>query len=110
MKATYKVNSNLIFEIESKEQKGLFEELSNIQEVFGENSCGKCKSTDLQYRVRENDGNKFYEIKCKKCGARFSFGVHKQGGGLFPKRKDSEGKWLNSGGWLKWNAETKTEE
>jgi len=28
------------------------------------------------------------------------------GGGLFPKRKDSEGNWLPDKGWTKWNKET----
>jgi hypothetical protein len=34
----------------------------------------------------------------------------KKGGRLFPKRKDKEGKWLNNGGWVKWNPDTQKEE
>jgi hypothetical protein len=45
-----------------------------------------------------------------KCGARLSFGVHKKGGGLFPKRKDNEGNWLSDNGWVKWNPKTEKAE
>lgn len=110
MKAVYKVDERLTFELEATDQKGIFAELSSIQEIFGESQCGKCNSHDLKFVVREVDDNKYYEIRCKKCGAKFSFGQAKKGGTLFPKKKDADGKWFNSGGWLKWNSETKTEE
>ena len=35
-------------------------------------------------------------------GAALSFGQHKKGDTLFPKRKDEKGNWLENGGWHKW--------
>jgi hypothetical protein len=35
--------------------------------------------------------------------------VHKKGGGLFPKRKDKDDKWLPDAGWMKWDADKKKE-
>jgi len=105
MQVMFKMNDRITVTLESKDQKELFEELGNLQEIFGHNECGKCKKTDLKYQVREVDGNKFYDLICKSCGARLAFGSHKKGGTLFPKRKDEEGKYYNNGGWLKWNRE-----
>jgi hypothetical protein len=103
MKLTYKINNKLSFEIEGEGQKEIFKELSAIQEIFSEESCGLCKSTNLRYVVRNVDGNDYYEIRCIDCGAILAFGQHKKGGTLFPRRKDDEGKWLPNRGWHKYN-------
>ena len=110
MKATYKVSDNLSFEIETEKQSSLFAEIAKIQEVFSEPCCGKCKKTNLQYRVRENDGNLFYELRCRDCQAKLHFGVKKVGGEIFPKRKGADGEWVVDSGWLKWNKNTQQEE
>lgn len=115
MKVSFLVRPELLIEIEEKSQKGLFEALAEAQEVFGEKVCGKCKGTDLKFSVRTNkDEDKFYEIVCQKCGARLSFGCHKKGDTLFPKRmeEDEKGnkKYLNNHGWTKWNKEKKVNE
>lgn len=110
MKLTVKLSDVLSAELEASDQKDIFEELSSLQEVFGQNQCGKCKGTNLKFQVREVDGNKFYETRCQSCGAKLSFGAHKKGNSIFPRRKDSEGKYLNNGGWLKWNKEKGIEE
>jgi hypothetical protein len=105
MKATFKVRSNLVIELEAGNQKDLFEKLSDYQEVFGVTKCGKCKSEELKFVVREDkDKNKYYELQCK-CGARLSFGSHKIGETLFPKRKGDDDKWLPDNGWTKWDKE-----
>jgi hypothetical protein len=52
----------------------------------------------------------YYELRCADCGARLSFGSMKKGGGLFPRRKDSEGNWLPDRGWVKWNPKTEKNE
>jgi hypothetical protein len=57
--------------------------------------------------VRENDGNEYYELRCTDCGAKMAFGANKKGGGLFPRRKDTEGNWLPDNGWQRWNTKTK---
>lgn len=104
MKVTYNsANGRLLAEIEGESQKDIFQEISKFQEVFEENTCGKCKGQDIKYVVRNVDDNHYYELRCNSCGAKLAFGVHKKGGGLFPKRKDGDN-WLPDNGWLKWNA------
>jgi ribosomal protein L40E len=111
MKLTYTTkNGRLKVELEGDSQKDLFEAISKFQEVFDETSCGKCASENLRFVVRNVEDNLYYELRCLDCGARLSFGVHKKGGGLFPKRKDNDGKWLPDGGWLKWNPKTEQSE
>ena len=105
MKINYKLG-NLNVEFESDTIKDIFTQLAVFQEVFGELACGKCGSEKLRFIVRENDGNEYYELRCLDCGARLSFGVHKKGGGLFPKRKDADNNWLPDKGWQKWNNKT----
>lgn len=110
MKLTYTTkNGRVKVELEGESQKDIFEAISKFQEVFDETNCGKCQSENLRFVVRNVDDNLYYELRCLDCGARLSFGVHKKGGGLFPKRKDGD-KWLPDGGWVKWNAKTESME
>jgi translation initiation factor 2 beta subunit (eIF-2beta)/eIF-5 len=110
MKLTYTTkNGKIKAELEGESQKDLFSELNRFQEVFEESTCGKCGSEDIKYIVRNVDDNQYYELRCTKCGARLSFGAHKKGGGLFPKRKDGDN-WLPDGGWVKWNPKTEKAE
>jgi translation initiation factor 2 beta subunit (eIF-2beta)/eIF-5 len=111
MKLTYTTkNGRITAELEGESQKDLFGELNKFQEVFEENICGKCGNEDVKFVVRTVDDNQYYELRCSKCGARLAFGVHKKGGGLFPKRKDNDGKWLPDNGWVKWNPKTEQSE
>jgi hypothetical protein len=110
MKVTYNAKTKeLIASFESDTSKDLVGQLASFQEVFG-HKCGKCGCDDVKYVVRTVDENEYYELRCTKCGARLSFGANKKGGGLFPKRKDSDGNWLPDGGWVKWNSQTKSVE
>lgn len=102
MKAIYKIGDKLEFELEGAGQKEIFKELAIIQEIFAEEKCGLCGSTNLRFVVRNVDGNDYYELRCNDCGAILAFGQHKKGGTLFPKRKDDEGNWLQNKGWHKW--------
>jgi hypothetical protein len=110
MRLTY-TNGKLRTEFEGT-QADVFGQLAQFQEVFEESKCGKCNSDDLRYVVRENDGNKYYELHCKKCRAKLAFGQHKnEQKTLFPKRKASandptgleKGAWLPDRGWLRWD-------
>jgi hypothetical protein len=92
-------------EVSGETMKDVFAELAELEQVFGVTTCGKCGGDDLSYVVRTVDDNDYYELRCKNstCRARLSFGVNKKGGGLFPKRKDKDEKWLPDGGWMKWD-------
>jgi len=111
MQIQFKVNPKLIITLEGDKETDVFEQLASVQEVFGQNTCGKCGCEDCKFVVRsEKEENKYYEMRCPQCHAALSFGCHKKGGGLFPKRKDEEGKWIGSNGWGQWNPETKKKE
>ncbi len=94
MKVTYRTPGNkLAIEIDAATVKDLFAHVAEIQSVFeADSSCGVCGETSISYRVRENDGNKYYEWVCRNhaCGAKLNFGQYKQGGGLFVKTWDSD--------------------
>tara|TARA_S200002703_G_scaffold20667_5_gene17031 strand:- start:18403 stop:18735 length:333 start_codon:yes stop_codon:yes gene_type:complete len=103
MKVLFKPSDKLTFEIEGAGQKEIFKGLAMVQEVFSEAKCGVCGSENIKFVVRTVEGNDYYELRCMDCGAALSFGQHKKGDTLFPKRKDEKGNWLENGGWHKWN-------
>ena len=106
MKVNYtSANGRVSVELEGDGQKDIFAQIARFQEVFEESKCGKCGSENLKFVVRTVDDNEYYELRCADCGAKLAFGVHKKGGGLFPKRKDGDS-WLPNGGWVKWNSKT----
>lgn len=47
--------------------------------------CGHCQSNNIAFNHRVASGYDFYALRCRKCGAEFSFGQRRDGGGLFPK-------------------------
>jgi hypothetical protein len=102
MKVIYNASDRLQFELEGSGQKEIFKELAIIQEIFSEHKCGMCNKDDIKFIVRNIDGNDYYELRCNDCSAVLSFGQHKKGGTLFPKRKDDDGKYLPNKGWHKW--------
>lgn len=108
MKLRYKANNKLEFEVEGAGQKEIFKEIAAIQEIFGEDNCGMCGNNNVKFIVRSVDGNDYFELKCCdiKCGAVLSFGQHKKGGTLFPKRKDENNNYLPNNGWHKWKKES----
>ncbi len=111
MKVNYTTNNNKIsVEIEGDSHRDIFEQVSRFQEVFEQGTCGKCSSEDIKYVVRTVEDNQYFELRCANCAARLSFGANKKGGGLFPRRKDSDGSWLPDSGWVKWNAKTEKNE
>jgi hypothetical protein len=116
MKVTMQVTPKIKVEFESTAQTDMFKQLSELQEVFGEERCGKCKANNLKFVVRTVKENNYYELRCQKCNAVFSFGIHRSTGNtLFPKRRDNDdgevtgepNGWLPDNGWLKWDPEQK---
>tara|TARA_B100001123_G_C15317614_1_gene1026710 strand:+ start:966 stop:1301 length:336 start_codon:yes stop_codon:yes gene_type:complete len=111
MKLTYTTrNGKISVEVEGDSHRDLFEQINKFQEVFEEDVCGKCGHENIRFVVRTVDDNSYYELRCSSCGARLAFGANKKGGGLFPRRKDSEGNWLPDNGWVKWNPKTERNE
>jgi len=106
MKVQVKVSPKVIVEAEGNKQNEVFEQLATLQEVFGQEQCGKCGNDNLRFVVREVEGNKFYELHCVKCRAKLIYGAHKSGNTLFPKRKEGDD-YLPDKGWLKWDREKK---
>lgn len=102
MRFTYKPTSKISVEFDADDIKDGVEKLYHLQEILEQYRCGKCKKGNVRFVVRENDENKFYEIRCLSCKAKLELGVHKKGGTLFPKRKDKDGKYLDNDGWIVW--------
>lgn len=82
----------------------------NNTDILKTEVCGKCGNSDVACIHREVDGNSYYELRCKQCGAKLAFGANRVGGGLYFKRKDKEGNNLGSDGWVKYNPKTGKEE
>lgn len=111
---------------ESDKISEIFNQLSKMDEVFGETRCGKCDSSNIHYRLRKATDDKkkkefiYPEMICKHCYSKLSYGQTEEGT-LFPIRfvredgeyvKDSDGKNIPKGknGWVKFNKETGKEE
>jgi hypothetical protein len=106
MKAHYRTkNGQYTVEVDGNNIKEVIKNIATVQEVLeAETQCGmdQCKSVNIRFQVRENDGNEYYELVCKDCGARFEFGQHKKTPTLFPKRSEN-GKFLPNRGWSKYD-------
>ncbi len=99
-----KIQVNISIDASGKKPKELMKQIGDITSVFSlGDKCGACGGTDVAPAVRQAKGYEFYEFNClnQKCRARLSLGQTKEGGTLFPKRKDRDGDWLPNGGWVK---------
>lgn len=113
-------SSTCDIEAEGDTHQDIFRRLSQLQEVFSEESCGCCGSTLTRYRHRQTPDPKpgskkvfdYYERVCQKigCRARLAYGQHGSGETLFPKRKDSDGNWLPNNGWERFKKEGETDQ
>ena len=108
MNMTYaSADGRMEFQIEGDSPKALFKKLSLVQEIFeADNKCGACGSSDIKVQARQHDDFEFFELACRECSARLQFGQHKKGGGLFAKRRDEDGNYLDGNGWTKFQAKT----
>jgi hypothetical protein len=86
-------------EVEANSVKDAIRDLSEYAEVLGECQCGQCGSDRVQPTHRLAKGYDFFEMVCLACGAQLSFGQTREGGRLFPKRKDKDGCELGKNGW-----------
>ena len=104
MKINYQTKSKRInVELQANSPKDAFKQLAEFQEVFDEQHCGSCGSDHIKFQVRTVEGNDYYEMRCNSCFAKLAFGQHKVGDGLFPKRKNDDGKYDNeTKGWKRW--------
>lgn len=101
MKVNYQLR-NCTLEVEGKDVKDCFSQLVSAVEVFGQNQCRACSCTDVVPVMRENAGNTYYEMRCQECRATLSFGQRRADGALYPRKKDSDGNWIDNNGWKVW--------
>jgi hypothetical protein len=99
MKVKMNLGSTQI-EADGTDTKDCFSQLANAAEVFSHSRCKACDSDNVIPVTREVDGNTYYEMRCLACGCTLSFGQTRQGGKLFPRRKDKSDNWLPNGGWV----------
>ena len=127
MRVSFRIG-NITVHAEGRDTSEIFEELAAVQKTFEEDRCGLCDSPNLQYVVREEGGYKFYELRCKDCYAKLTFGKSQDGRELYPRRykthkdgpdkgkviRDENGRAIRLGkkgnGWLKYNRETGKDE
>ncbi len=103
-------NGQITFELNGQDAKDVFRQLASVQEVFDvEHKCGMCNSQDIRFLARKVDKFDFYELECRECRARFAFGQSLDKVSLFPKRKDEDGKWLQNGGWSRYEPQSTAE-
>jgi hypothetical protein len=100
VKVTYtSASGRMTFEFEADTPKAIFGRLAIVQEIFEEEACGAYKSKLIQFDVREYDGNAYYKMVCKSCGAQIDYGQHKDGKGLLIKRLDKDKNPIGKSGW-----------
>jgi hypothetical protein len=97
LRAKYRPNERVEFEVEGASHKDVFTALAQLDEVFGEPDCGACESSDIYFKVRnstakqgKNKGKTFtyFEHVCRSCGCFLPIGQHNNDQGtLFPDRK-----------------------
>lgn len=98
------LHGRVVVEAEGDDVKQLWKQLGQAADAFeADSACGACGSANIRLNCRTVDKFDYYEIKCVDCGAELSFG-QRMDGGLFPKRKDDDGRSLGSNGWRKYQA------
>lgn len=108
MKAVYKVNENLSFEVDAETDVDMFRQLAHLQEIFSHTTDPD--GNPALFSVRTVEDNEYFEmVSSVNRRIKLQFGQNKKGGGLFPKRIDDDklkennlervkGSWL----WTRW--------
>lgn len=102
--AKFRINiGNTVVESEGSDLRDVIADFSRAAEVFSHSQCGHCQSQRVYPSHRKTSDGKYdyYSMKCADCGAELNFGVRQADNVLYPKRKDSNGNWLQNGGWVK---------
>lgn len=120
MKAHYNLGlpgNDFFVEIEFDDTKKLMAQLTDLETIKLE-PCGKCGSNNTFLKIKTVGDDSFYQMECRDCGAVLLFGVPKDGGPIYKKRfevdgkgktiKDDKGKAtpIGSHGWSKFNPAT----
>lgn len=109
-KGKYRVNPDLMLDLEGNDQKQFFEAMASAVEVFSHmDACGLCGTEKPRPVVRPNKKKqKFFEFHCTnpKCKARFALGQTQNTPTLFPQRDfpkshPQAGQRKPNGGWVK---------
>tara|TARA_Y100000034_G_scaffold136729_1_gene215273 strand:- start:1650 stop:1994 length:345 start_codon:yes stop_codon:yes gene_type:complete len=108
MEITYTSNNGRLTLHASGNAREVFEQLAEFDEVFNQSTCAATGSDNVSFRVRQVEGNKYYEIVANETGHKLSFGQTREGQKLFPRRKDKDGNWLADKGWVKWEGKPST--
>lgn len=123
MKVEFKVSDLATVTGEGANHKEVMKDLAGLAEVFSVDKCGKCGKKELIPVVRTQGKFTYYEMKCKSCNAKLSYGQATGGSeSLYPRRKyhdkhplvksgeAKEGDYLPNGGWDLWEYDPDAEE
>lgn len=126
MKAQIPLSNGIVVEVEGTTPQECFKQVAAVQATFEDTKCGLCDSSNVLYVVRKIDDNEYFELRCKDCYAKLTFGQGKgDASPLYPKRyvTDAKGKAVKDettgkavplgtkkNGWVKWNPQTQKEE
>lgn len=102
------------FEVEGTSVRDVFQQLAAMHDAFNVGPCttedGPSYNIKPQKRIVADTQNpkktyEYFEWVCLDNGARLNMGQNQDGVGLFPKRKDSDGQYLENRGWVKFRKE-----
>lgn len=85
--------------IVAETEVGIVEQLVDFQSLMERNNvCAVCNNDDTFWNIRVvDDGSRYFEKKCYKCGASFPYHVNKdkvKKGGLYSSWKDKWEKYV----------------
>lgn len=103
-KLRIQTRSGTWFECDATNHEDAIKTLSMWGEMLTEPDCGRCGCKDLIPKHRRAQQYDYYHLECRnpECGAQLAFGQLREGGGVFPKRKDQNDNWLPHRGWYHW--------
>jgi hypothetical protein len=97
-------------QVEASDVKEAIRKLSGYYDVFGEAECGLCGEANPAPVYRKAAGYDYYELACRSCSGKLSFGQHQEGDTLFPKRKLEDGSFdTENRGWHVWQGRQQAE-